>query len=747
MPTRYYPTYSSPRARLDGPLRGAWGNFADAPEWGTGFPTRGLRTSKADGGQLRSTQFRCNREANYDFVFTRLATRPLDAQLISGTVDVLFRVRADWEDLVEFDSDESQVRYKLYIYIAVGESDVVRHVLLDYVDTVDWPEPPTIPTFQGLASAQTLTPASTLAGDLLVVEFGGRILASPTPAVTYPPSNFTHMDWRGLGSTTSVNVAHPDAVAGDTVTTRAPWIEFSDIITEQAATPAPANETCATALPIAALPHTSVFLDTTGSTDSGWVGDGKAAWWTWTAERSGTAFFTTRGANYPCQVSILQGGCGGLFYVGGFNERRAITGNRSQSSGALVGAVQGVTYHIVVEHWPEFGNVNGVEQGGLLRLEGFWRELPQEDDLYVVIKDIVALRETSPGVLNPVNLSSALFSLDPSGVSIDYTKRALVPTTGDHANPHVDERLLVSLFSTDLVEILDLKDLSWAPSIAEIDAISPWTGNNRQHAQMHLTFAGFLWQGNFGNGFLLVAGAGVLPGFLDSISDDLDLSTVIGIDASHADQQPGAPFTFRLLDAPYPVTDITAPWAITVDESNSILFYTSGGFYDPQTGDHPTRDSTVGTLIKRYDLLANVQLADFATVTQQPGNNPGLKGIRFIPADGGLLACNSVQVLRFDRDGSLVRTYTPSIPAEAQSLVEVVLTADQQAFWVLDEQSTHLFKFDLDTGVELADYQTYLTTGATVQMQIYQPTELPSGSTPPSPCPTPDGNSFVTPLP
>src|SRR5262245_64382076 len=101
--------------------------------------------------------------------------------------------------------------------------------------------------------------------------------------------------------------------------------------------------------------------------------------------------------------------------------------------------------------------------------------------------------------------------------------------------------------------------------------------------------------------------------------------------------------------------------------------------------------------MKRYNVLSATQLPDFATIPLQPGNNPGLKGLRFLPG-GELLVCNSTVVHRVDALGVIVQTYTPSIPDDSQSLCDVQLTADGLAFWVVDEPTTRLFKFDIASG-------------------------------------------------
>jgi len=741
-PTRYYPVTSFPSVRVGGPWVGVWGDKATADPNGDSGALR-LQTSKVDGGWLRPSANRCNRQGNYDFAWARFATPPLVAQLIDGTFDVCFQVRAAWEDAVLADTTASVVVYKVHVYIAIGESTTVRHTLLDnYVDSGAWVGPPVTATYQGLAGPPTLLPNSTVDGDVIVIEIGARIVSSPTPAPTYPASNMTALPINGIGVTDTVNAAYVDAAPGDTFATFAPWMEFSGTHVPAAVPLPPANGSCATATVIASLPYDSGFIDTTQATDPGWnpggspKDGGRAVWWTWTADRNGTVFFATRGSNYPCSTYILQGGCGGLsFGSASWNTRRRYGTGRDQGS-ASMDVVAGVTYHIVVQHWQSDFFTYGNNQGGSCRLLGFYREVPVENDIYIVSGDVLALRETSPGVLTPVNLGSENVPSEPAGVAIDYTKRPMVSVEG--VSPHVDERLLVASFAFGHVDVMDLKTLAWSDGFTGyVDYLSPWGALGPNAAQMYITAAGFLWFGQFGNGFHLVGSAGLLPAFLDNVSDDPDISTPLGVEAINGTSQAGSPFAYQTLNAPHPVVEHTAVWCFTVDEANNILFYSSGGQYSSETGDHPTRNNIAAVQIKRYDLSTNTQLADFATVTPAAGVNPGLKGMRFLPGDGGLLVCNGSQVLRLSSAGAVVGTFTPSIPAESNTLQDLVVLADQSAFWVQDLNTTRLFKFDLAVGIEVATYQPYAEQGGFVQMAIYLPdghSICPPGS---APCPPP----------
>ncbi len=708
MATRFYPTVRVPNAVIHGGAAGTWANAsAFGRSWAPVQWTWLLSTSKTDAGTLTTRENKTNQQGNFDMFYWRLMSRPLDAQAIAGTIDCCFKVQARWQNGLGVDNSTT-ARYKIHVYISVGQTPTVRHTLLDnYVDTVDWPNVTAGATWRQLAAPQALTAGNAQAGDCLIVEIGCRVVSSPTPAPTYPPTTWSELPLRGTGVNALNGTPFADAVDGDTSDSRAPWIECSANLTEQAAPAPPANDACADALVISLLPHTSAWIDSTESTDTE-----RALWWTWTAPTSGKVFFHALGTNYGCYLTIYRGGCGALVTEGTQRNFNSQSQHRSQTN-VCFDAVAGTQYWIRLA--VDATTVTAPNSGGLARLSGFYRTAPVAGDLYVPDGLIVALRD---GVI--CNIASQAASSAPTGVAIDYTRRPLADFNG---GTHTGYRLYVGFHNFELVEIFDLDTLSYGDGQSEVDFISdPWSvvGVNTHPAQIVLTRAGMLYVGWFGNGYLFVRGIGTLPAILNTVSNNPDYSALKTIDASHADDQPGAPFTDLLQ---YPTIEVTAPWAIALDEATGVLFYTSGGFYEP----------VGGTIIGRFDTVNNVQLPDLATLAPQPGKNPGLKGLAVLPG-GDILVCNSTIVQRLDATGTVVQTYTPSIPEDSQTLADIELDPDGLRFWVIDEASTRLYRFVIASGVEDLTVQPYLEPGSLVQMALFSPDGDPAAPLP-SPCP------------
>ena len=726
MASRYYITKHWPGHRIDGPYRGSWGDIAgDSPNFGTNVYR--VKTSKAGGGRLRTFTHRSNRSNNYDVFILKLMTPPLAAQTISGTFDLMFRVQSAWETYPgPVSTAESVVRYKLHIFITVGESATVRHVLLDnFIDTADWPKTPTVATYQALATAATLTAGTALEGDCVLVEFGCRIVSAPTPPATYPLTQGTFIPCQGHGTSNASDVAYADAAAGDTAD-RAPWIEFSADLVEAAAAARPDNDSGTTAIVISSVPYESEFIDTTSSTGGpigGTAGNGRTVFWKIVAPRTGLLFVAARGSNFPVNIWFMTPGFTSSDVVGpnfgyAFSTQFPFSGRSLGASAHDV--VAGTTYYIAVEHSTSGLYEFGSNSGGACRIVVFYRETPEVNDLYVPASDITVLREYG-NTMFPVNLSQALQNLSATSIAIDYTKKPMVPLSGDHANPHVGERVVVGLFTSDLLEVLNIETMSWAPQANEIDFhdLSSQTARNIP-SSTHITRAGYAWTGFWGNGLLLLGGDGFLVVTLDSPSVPSSLGAPLGVNTWEAQNHPGGAGTHTSL-SPVPDVEFTTPVSITVDETNNIMFYTSGGYYSPRTGDTPSRRNIEAMKVKRYDLTNMAQLSDLATLTPGTGFNPGLKGLIFVPKDGSVLVCNSPVVVRLSSTGAVMRTYTPSIPDEAQSLQDVRLTDDQSAFYTIDSTSTRIFKFAIETGEELLTYQPYSRIGSNHQMAIYLP--------------------------
>lgn len=707
MATRYYPAVKAPNVIVHGPARGSWAKQSVfTRSWSPVQWTWRLAQTKVNAGTQSPRTISTNQQADFDLHFARWMTPPLEAQSLSGTLQICFGVQAVWDDPTLGFTNDAIVRFKVHAYLAVGQTTTVRTTLIDnYVDPVNFPGI-SGEVWRSLATAQSLAAATAIAGDVIVVELGFRVVQSPTPAPQYFPTDtgVTTITFRATGA----NSAFADATAGATSTSLAPWVEFSQTLTEQAAPAPPANDACTDAIVIGAFPYESAFIDTTASTDVE-----RGAWWTFTAPTTGKMLFHTFGSNYGTIINGFTGGCAALAGVFFPVAETDLAQHRSQSS-VMFDVTAGIQYWIRVRNSTAstIGANNAPEGGGLLKLVGRYVDrTPLIDDLYLPAGYVCALRD---GVL--INFNAGFFQSAPTGVAIDYTKRTMNDLNG---GTHSADRLLVGLHAFELVEILDLATLDYGDFQSEIDFIGdPWTVPtvNIHPAQLYVNANGLLHAGWFGNGYLYIVGQGTLPAILNTVSNNPDYSALKIIDATSGDSQPGAPFADLLR---YPAVEVTAPWAIAIDEASNTLYYTSGGFYEP----------VGGQLIKRFDLTGNTQLADFASIPPQAGNNPGLKGLRVLPG-GGVLVCNSTVVHRLNSSGTIIQTYTPSIAEDSQSLCDVQLTADGTAFWVVDEPTTRLFKFAIATGVELLTIQPYLRPGTLVQMAIFQP----SGAvTPPEP--------------
>ena len=690
MATRYYPAVKTPNVRFHGGAAGTWATKgAYVESWNPAQWTWRYAQTKVDAGAQSLLTLHTNQQGNHDFFIDRFVTPPLAAQTLTGTFQWCFGVQATWLTGVS-ESNDSIVRYKLHVYIAQGQSHLVRTTLINnVVDSVDFPGTAG-QVWRSLAAAQAVA-GSILEGDVIVVERGFRVISSPTPAPTYPPSDMTKVRWRSSGADNTF----ADAVAGDTVTNRAPWVEFSMTLTEQAPPAAPANGTCATAIAIPALPYQSPDIDTTAA-----PGTEREVWWSWVAPTSDHVYFHTFGGNSNVTIAVFKNGCGVLTPVTPTRYDTRQAAHRSQST-ALFLAVAGTAYLIRVRNTASANNAPN--SGGLVRLSAFYKDIvPQTDDVYAGGGYIMAIRGAQI-----VNMMGDFYTSGITGLAIDYTKRTMDDLNG---GTHSDERLLIGLHNFELVELIDLKTLSYFPLFQfEIDFIGdPWSVPlvGIHPAQIHVTKTGLLYVGWFGDGYLYVGGIGTLPAFLNTVSSLPAYSALKTIDAVKADSQPGNPFTD--LEYVLPI-EVTAPWAIALDEAAGVLYYTSGGVYVPVGGQR----------IKRWNVATASAMADLAIVTLKAGKNPGLKGLAVLPGGAGVLVCNSTVIERYDAWGVLVATYTPSIADDSQTLVDVVITESGGHFWTLDLATTRMFRFNLGTGLEDLTVQPFLVPGSVLQLVLY----------------------------
>ena len=106
-----------------------------------------------------------------------------------------------------------------------------------------------------------------------------------------------------------------------------------------------------------------------------------------------------------------------------------------------------------------------------------------------------------------------------------------------------------------------------------------------------------------------------------------------------------------------------------------------------------------GPNVKRYDVCARVQLANF---NRAPVPGGVAHDLRVLP-DGGVIVASGEVVARLDASGTLVQTY--QIPGEP-SLWSGLDLAGDGTFWAGNYLSSNVYRFDLATGAVRARFNT-----------------------------------------
>lgn len=169
MATKFY--FNNAAAEYTPPtFKGAWDDTAAAV-------TLLASTDKYAGGTNTSvSRAETTATVDHDVCLLRAVSGPLDAQTITGTVDIIL---AGQESL----STADFVTH-LHIYVTQGNSDLIRGTLLsDYIETTanEWA---TNSLLRALASAQSLSSVVVSAGDRIVIEYGFQAKNNVTTSFT-----------------------------------------------------------------------------------------------------------------------------------------------------------------------------------------------------------------------------------------------------------------------------------------------------------------------------------------------------------------------------------------------------------------------------------------------------------------------------------------------------------------------------------------------------------------------------------
>jgi hypothetical protein len=147
--------------------------------------------------------------------------------------------------------------------------------------------------------------------------------------------------------------------------------------------------------------------------------------------------------------------------------------------------------------------------------------------------------------------------------------------------------------------------------------------------------------------------------------------------------------------------------------------------------------TSAGDTIKRFDVINNKQLPDFAT-----GLPDVADGLVLLP-DGGLLVADNTSILRLDKGGSVIKTYNvvPQLPG---GWVSLALDPDGHSFWAIQNVGTlpsgnppnSVYEFDIGSGhVENSFVTTPTMDDATMSVAVLGPAKYPMAI-----LPSPDQN-------
>ena len=739
--SRYYLTSDSPNVRLIDTWKGTWdsglASVNNFTPWGE-FLWQ-ISRNKSAGGIGHEWLLTRNNPDACNVLLGWWVTPPLRGQTLAGTLDVMLRAWMDPHDAFpHVPTPNHTIQYVVHAYVTQGNTLDTRTVLADtWVDPVTWDVDSVydgglyednnhyfinrvFEKFRALSTPIDISGVSVLDGDRIVMEVGVRL----TPAGPYPPDILKPPKrYVSVGFTTGVtrdketsSITSPpyvplsDAVAGTSVTSFCPFIEFSAPLDERVPDGAiPTNTTPETAVVITDVPYATALLDTTEI-----AAPMRQLWYQWTAPAAMRVFAHTFGSSRATLIDVYDD-VEALTTTSGWLESEDKTVLRSLSSFAW-DADAATTYFIRIASGHHNYEWN-TRSGGVIQFS-LIREIPLANNDVLIGSHGRVVRYTSSGEMAAIKISGGLVSglaIDTSGVSVEDTD---VEPMASHTAP----RLLVGVFTDGgYVGLFDLATLNIGRGF--LDAFynsinhADWDEARWQRtASLACATDGTFYISQFGDGFQLIADGG--SAFLDRASVPARSAVWTSL-VSHGDNATGAPWPLGRATTLTVQVGGTNYIELTPDQTE--IYYTSGSWYRP-TG--------VSDTIFRFDPINNVQLAPFATgIPTGPGPNPGLKGVFPLPLTpttptGGCLVCNGSAVLRLGPTGVVTHTYTFTPAANATTLVDVELQSDGAFFWTFNQGSGTLFKSSMETGLQTLAVSTWLH-GAATSLVIYRADDYP----------------------
>jgi hypothetical protein len=691
--SRYYTVQRAPGDVIPGPMQGDWFNGQRttlAPVvW-----VNELSLSKTGGGVPRLLrQSTVGHSAGYltDVRFISFCTPRLAAgQTTGGTLDVGFNVWADLSTGPPF--MDPNARWHIHAFL-VGSDGTIRGTLINnYRDaTTLFPTPYFV--FRGLEAPVALASVVVQEGDRIVVEVGAAIDVACTSEIDLY-----------YGTTTSGGSVLADGTPG-AIGTFASYLDFSQAFTEAALPAAPDNDDNASHRVIASLPYSDGPYDTTQAANADY-----RVFYAWTAPTSTRVMFTTFQSNYASAIFVRGGSPTGM----GVDEvySSGLLWNMRSHNVAMWDAEAGTTYYIEVFSYASISDSNGslVANGGSLTVEMRETQPLTRGDLLVNCK--LVARYTAAGVL--ADIERGLWASSTLTNSVVETSGVGIVSVSD-GEAYTGPRLYVALFGTNpLIEVLDLQ--SFTPAQSELAWISDAFTTEENLSALVIDRSGNLYAGFFGDGYDEVGTLSTANscGIVKVSCWDLEGGTVVDSPAVPAVQR------WRVQQ------EVQGTDYIDLASDQKTIFY-----------------SSAGRTIYRFDTETGTQLDAFATLDAEAGPRPGLRGLRLLPpgdGSGGALVCYGTSVKRINAAGVVIQSYVPSGPhtwANAYSSLDKIELAPPDvpgdystvsAFWVSDQLTTTLFKFDIESGAQLDYIDTHLPQGQLSGFVIYdgyRPGETP----------------------
>ena len=120
--------------------------------------------------------------------------------------------------------------------------------------------------------------------------------------------------------------------------------------------------------------------------------------------------------------------------------------------------------------------------------------------------------------------------------------------------------------------------------------------------------------------------------------------------------------------------------------------------------------TSVGPNVKRFDVCTNTQLPDF---NAGPLPGPFTHDLRVLP-DGGVVVANANVVTRLDSSGNVMRTY--EVPGSA--LWAGLDLVGDGTFWAGNYFTSGIYRFNLDTGAQLASFNSGTPANSVVGIRV-----------------------------